>query len=193
MPGRLLIVAGYAASGKTRVGQDLARRLPACYLDKDTLAGPFVERLLEALGQPASDRDSAVYRNSVRSLEYEALVATGLEAASLGADVLLSAPFLAQLADATWTAELAAKAEAIRVALAVVWIACDRETLRARMTHRGSPRDVAKLAEWDDYSAQVDEQLETTFTVPSWRFNNGAGGDYDAEFAKLVDWLRSSS
>jgi predicted kinase len=189
MARKLILVAGYAGSGKTRIGRDLARRLPACYLDKDTIATPFVERLLESLHQPAGDRDSPVYQQEIRPLEYEALMAAGLEAASLGCDVVLSAPFLAQLTDAAWTARASHQADDCAVQITVVWVACNLLTLRQRMKERNSPRDSAKLAIWRTYASAVDERLDEKFCVTARRFNNSAGSDYESELIATLTAL----
>jgi predicted kinase len=192
MPRRLILVAGYAGSGKTRVGMDLARKLPGCYLDKDTLATPLVERLLESLRLPPGDRDSDLYRDAVRPLEYAGLVAAGIEAAHLGVDVILSAPFLAQLVDAEWTSHLAIQAQARDLGLRIIWVACDRSTLRARMAERGSPRDRAKIQRWSDYAASINERLDEQFTLPALHFDNSGFAHYDSQFARLLQWLKEN-
>lgn len=192
MASTLILVAGYAGSGKTRVGQDVARRLPACYLDKDTLAGPFVERLLAALNLPAGDRDSPAYQREIRPLEYEALLAAGLEAAALGADVVLSAPFLAQLTDNAWASWLSEQALERNVQLRTVWVACDPDTLRQRMVERGSPRDCAKLADWTAYAAALDQRLDRRFQVEAWHFDNSARSDYQTQLNQLIDALKAA-
>ena len=191
MPHTLILVAGYAGSGKTRVGNDIARQLPACYLDKDTLGTPFVERLLVALEQPPGDRDSPIYRAEIRPLEYEALTATGIEAAALGADVVLSAPFLVQLVDEQWVEQLVTQAAEAKVQLRVVWVSSDHATLQRRMSERGSVRDRVKLADWDAYAANVDVSLDQQFAVESWRFDNSERADYAAEMTRLLAHLRN--
>jgi predicted kinase len=190
MGHRIIFVAGYAGSGKTRVGKDLARRLPACYLDKDTMSNPFVERLLAELGQPAGDRDSERYRAVVRPLEYAGLIAAGLEAAELGAEIILSAPFLVQLTDPEWTAQLARDASERGVQLRVVWVAADLTTLQRRMRERGSPRDAKKLADWSNYAAGIDMRLDERFKSLTWRFENSDGCDYDLQLESLLQWLQ---
>ena len=190
MPHALILVAGYAGSGKTRVGNDIARQLPACYLDKDTLGTPFVERLLVVLRQPPGDRDSPIYRAEIRPLEYVALTATGLEAAALGSDVVLSAPFLVQLVDQQWVADLQQQARDSKVKLQVVWVGSDHATLRRRMSQRGSVRDLAKLADWEAYIANVDVALDQQFAIDSWRCDNSEQADYSAELARLLAHLR---
>ena len=192
MPHSLILVAGYAGSGKTRVGNDIARQLPACYLDKDTLGTPFVERLLVALQQPPGDRDSPIYRAEIRPLEYEALVATGVEAAALGSDIVLSAPFLVQLVDQHWVADLKQQARDSNVKLQVVWVASDHTTLRRRMSERGSVRDRAKLADWEAYAANVNVLLDQQFAIESWRFDNSEQAEYSTELSRLLAHLRSS-
>lgn len=160
MQPTIILVAGYSASGKTRVGRELARRLgKCCYLDKDTLFEPLVDRLVVALGQPSGDRDSDIYRSQVRLLEYQCLMSAGFEAASFGVPVLLSAPFLHQLADHDWMRWLEREVESRGMKLHVVWVSCLREILRERMIDRGSPRDRAKLADSPTYSASVDEDF----------------------------------
>ncbi len=190
MGHRIILVAGYAGSGKTRVGKDLARRLQGCYLDKDTMSSPLVERLLAELDQPAGDRDGAVYRAIVRPLEYEGLMAAGLEAAELGAEVILSAPFLVQLTDPQWATNLASGASEREVQLRVVWVAANLKTLQRRMRERGSPRDAKKLADWHNYAAELDERLDERFDLPTRRLENSDGCDYEKQFETLLHWLR---
>jgi predicted kinase len=189
MGHRMILVAGYAGSGKTRVGKDIARRLRCCFLDKDTISGPFVEQLLVELGQPEGDRDSDVYRKVIRPLEYESLLAAGLEAASLGADVILSAPFLVQLTNPEWTTQLISQADEYGVQVRVVWVAADLNTLRNRMIQRGSPRDAKKLDNWTTYSAGIDERHDQRFSLPVLHFDNSDGSDYEQQLELLMDWL----
>jgi uridine kinase len=58
VPRALVLVAGGAASGKSRLARKLVRRLPnAVHLDKDRLLDAWVDRLLLATGIGV-DRDS---------------------------------------------------------------------------------------------------------------------------------------
>ncbi|HMO84135.1 MAG TPA: AAA family ATPase [Lacipirellulaceae bacterium] len=190
MARTLILVAGYAGSGKTFVGKNLARQLPAFYLDKDTVSGPLVERLLAELHQPAGDRDGSVYREEIRPLEYQALIAAGMEAAELGADVVLSAPFLVQLTDRQWTDQIVAHCRSRELHIRILWVACNPATQHRRMLERGSPRDLRKLAEWSRYAARLDIHLDAQFTLPTRRFDNSESSDFNAETVKLLAWLR---
>lgn len=184
---KLILVAGYAACGKTRVGQELAQRLPhGCYLDKDTLTGPFADRLLQEFGQPPGDRDSAIYRENVRPLEYECLLAAGLEAAHCGATAILCAPFLAQLVDADWMQALKSTAAASSLLHRIVWVHCDRATLRERMIERASPRDRAKIDDWPNYRGSIDEHFPRRILGGCFVFENTSEDSFKREILRLL-------
>ena len=189
MRSTIILVSGYPASGKTRVGTQLARSLACCYLDKDTMTSPFAGRLLTALSQPASDRDSDVYRREVRPLEYECLVAVALETVVTGTNAVVSAPFLSQLVDADWMASLRRETQSRRADLKIVWVHCDRDNLFRRMALRASPRDRAKLDDWSVYGALIDEQLPRLIRGEYFHFDNSDEAGFDAEMERLVTSL----
>jgi hypothetical protein len=75
----VLIIGGYAGSGKTELGRILARATGWPMLDKDTLTRPVVEAALEIAGQPLNDRESETYLNLIRPREYEATMGAAVE------------------------------------------------------------------------------------------------------------------
>ncbi len=187
MQPTIIMVAGYSASGKSRVGRELARRLGyCCYLDKDTLFEPLVDRLVVALGQPTGDRDSDTYCGQVRPLEYQCLMDAGFEAASFGVPVLLSAPFLHQLADNDWMQWLANEAESRGLKLHIIWVSCPLAVLRERMIDRGSPRDRAKLDDWPTYSAAVDENFSRQILGECLVFDSRDPAQFEAELQRIL-------
>jgi DNA-binding transcriptional regulator YhcF (GntR family)/predicted kinase len=155
-PSRMLLVGGYAGSGKTELGRILARQTGWPILDKDTLTRPLVERSLEALGRPANDRESETYATEVRPHEYEALMAAAYENAECGVAAIITAPFLAEFDDPAWLERERARFEAYGVPAEIVWVACDSETMHTYIRRRGAARDAAKLADWPAYMAKVD-------------------------------------
>lgn len=187
MQPTIILVAGYSASGKTRVGRELALRLGhCCYLDKDTLLEPMVDRLVVALGQPPGDRDSELYRSQVRPLEYQCLMDAGFEAASFVVTVLLSAPFLHQLVDDEWMRWLEREAASRGLKVHVVWVNCPCEILRQRMIDRGSPRDRAKLADWPTYSDSVDGDFPRRIGGECLVFDNRDTLQFEAEMQRVL-------
>jgi hypothetical protein len=72
---QLLLIGGYAGSGKTELGRILARQTGWPILDKDTLTRPILEGALEILGLSPNDRESDRYHSLLRPLEYRFLMA----------------------------------------------------------------------------------------------------------------------
>jgi predicted kinase len=155
----LVVVGGYAGSGKTEFGRVLARRTGWAVLDKDTTTRHVVEVALRALGQPASDRESPTYLEQVRPAEYAALMAAIIENLECGVSVIATAPFVQELADKHWITDLERTCAELDATPRLVWIRCDPSTMHTYLTKRGAARDVAKLADWPTYCAQLDPEL----------------------------------
>ncbi|MEW2444837.1 GntR family transcriptional regulator [Micromonospora marina] len=153
---RVLLVGGYAGSGKTELGRILARETGWPMLDKDTLTRPVVEAALETLGQSPHDRESQIYLNKVRPREYEALQDAAIENVQCGNSVIVTAPFIKEFNDAAWLARIRASYEATKAAVTVVWVYCDADTMLTYVRRRGAARDAYKLADWDGYLSTIN-------------------------------------
>lgn len=153
---RAYLVGGYAGSGKSEFGRIMARLTGSPIIDKDTITRPVVETALEALGQPAHDRDSPVYLEHVRPREYEALMATALENAECAVGSIVTAPFLREFADAAWIERTRAQFEVFGLGVSLIWVECDVPTMNTYLRKRGAARDSAKLADWNSYLAGID-------------------------------------
>lgn len=156
---QLVLVGGYAGSGKTEFGRTLARATGWPILDKDTTTRPVVERALEILGQPAHDRESDTYLEVIRSREYEALMSAAAENVACGVSVIATAPFLKEFTDPAWIERVTAQFESYGAKVTIAWMHSDAETMQTYLRHRGAARDSAKLADWTKYLTQVDADL----------------------------------
>jgi predicted kinase len=160
---KVLLIGGYAGSGKTELGRILARMTHWPMLDKDTTTRPVVEQALELLGESPHDRESTLYRDSIRPAEYEALIAGMIENVECGTSAIVTAPFSLELADRTWCDRTAANLARLGADLHVIWVRCDAESMRRYIRHRGAARDAAKLANWEEYVSGLDLAFEPAF------------------------------
>ncbi len=137
----VLVVAGPAASGKSTVGRELARRTGAVLLDLDTLTNPLLDGL--QVGAPGHWNRPDL-RPVVRPARYAVLLAVAREQADLGHDLVLVAPFTAELAGGpAWERLRAAVAPAEPT---VVWLQLPPEVLAERMRARGEARDAGAVS-----------------------------------------------
>lgn len=156
---QVVLVGGYAGSGKTEFGRILARAAGWPILDKDTATRPVVETALETLGRPRHDRDSPTYMDLIRPGEYEGLMAAADENAACGLSVIVTAPFLRELNDPAWLARTAAQFDRYGAQVRVVWLHCDPDSMRYYLRERGAARDAAKLGDWTTYLSGMDTDL----------------------------------
>ncbi|WFE32931.1 GntR family transcriptional regulator [Micromonospora sp. WMMD975] len=153
---RVILVGGYAGSGKTELGRILARETGWPMLDKDTLTRPVVEAALETLGLSPHDRESQTYLSKVRPREYEALQDAASENVQCGNSVIVTAPFIREFSDPAWLARTRAFYEAAKAVVTVVWVYCDADTMLTYVRRRGAARDAYKLADWDGYLGVIN-------------------------------------
>jgi DNA-binding transcriptional regulator YhcF (GntR family)/predicted kinase len=153
---QVLLIGGYAGSGKTELGRILARETGWPILDKDSLTRPVVEAALETLGQSPHDRESETYLRQVRPREYEALMAAATENVQCGNSAIVTAPFLREFGDLAWITRTQALYSAIDATTILVWVYCDADSMRTYMRHRDAARDAAKLADWAGYLKTID-------------------------------------
>lgn len=155
----LVLIGGYAGSGKSELAHALSSLTGWPRLDKDTLTRPLVEALLTAHGGDRHDRHSPLYLESVRDAEYQCLMATAADHISAGISTVLDAPFLKEFADPDWIERLINEYRAHQVEITVIWVKGDVKSMRERITRRSAPRDAWKLANWDTYAKNIDPRF----------------------------------
>ncbi|GAA0469507.1 hypothetical protein Aca07nite_27750 [Actinoplanes capillaceus] len=152
----VILIGGYAGSGKSELGRILARETGWSMIDKDTITRPVVEATLELIGLSPNDRESDSYMRLVRPREYEALAATMIENVECGNSAIITAPFIREFSDSAWISRTQAKLAALNAATTLVWVHCDIDTMHTYLRGRGAARDAGKLGDWAGYLEKID-------------------------------------
>lgn len=160
----VVLIGGYAGSGKTELARILTRLTGWPILDKDSTTRPVVEAALAQLGLSPHDRESEIYLSVIRPAEYEGLRTTTAENVECGNSAIVSAPFIRELGDAAWCRRITADVDAMDAQLRTVWVRCDPDSMRTYLIRRGAARDAFKLAHWPDYVSGLD--LDFTPAMP---------------------------
>lgn len=152
----VILIGGYAGSGKSELGRILVRETGWPMIDKDTITRPVVEAALEMIGQSPNDRESEQYVNLIRPREYEALAAATTENVECGNSAIVTAPFIREFSDTAWISRTQAMYGALNATTTLVWVYCDAETMHTYLRHRGAARDAGKLGDWRGYLDSID-------------------------------------
>jgi predicted kinase len=181
----VVMIGGYAGSGKTELGRILARETRWPILDKDTLTRFVVEAALEMQGLSRNDRESDVYLKNIRPGEYDSLLEAMTENVQCGNSAIVTAPFIREYSDEAWIKKTQATCKKLGATLTFVWVYCDADTMHTYLRHRDAARDSAKLADWDGYMAGIDLDLRPP--VPHVVIDNSTSSDpLQGQARKLV-------
>ncbi len=156
---QLLFVVGPAGSGKSTTSKQLARRLRAAYVDKDTTCTGFTEALLSLAGTDPHERDNnAYYQAHVMDLEYDSILRVATDNLMLGLPVVLDAPFGRYLPRERFVLDAAERyGWTSDIEPVVVHVQVDGEAIRQRVEARGLARDAWKLAHWAEFWATAGD------------------------------------
>ncbi|MFF0754581.1 AAA family ATPase [Streptomyces sp. NPDC004267] len=169
----VVLVGGFAGSGKSEFARFLTHLTGWPLLDKDPITRPLVERLLTALDGDPNDRHTDLYKQQVRPVEYDALMAAARANIDCAISTVLTAPFLAELTNQAWMRRLTNYCASKGVDVVSIWVHCDLESMREHIVLRSAARDSWKLARWDEYAATVDVNLRPS--VPHLVVDNRLG------------------
>ncbi|WP_103351795.1 GntR family transcriptional regulator [Amycolatopsis sp. CA-128772] len=181
---RVIMIGGYAGSGKTELGRIIARETGWPMLDKDTLTRYVVEAALELQGISRNDRESDVYMEKIRPGEYASLLEAMSENVQCGNSTVVTAPFIREFSDEAWLTKIQATCRNLGANLTVVWVYCDADTMHSYVRHRDAARDSLKLANWNEYMQNVDVHFRPS--APHVVVDNSASGGLLTEQARSL-------
>lgn len=154
----LVLVGGYAGSGKTEFARFLSDLSGWALLDKDALTRRMTERLLISLGADQHDRHTDLYRSEVRPHEYQSLMQVAHSNIDTGVSIILAAPFIAELSNPSWLPRLTHRCQGKGVDVTAIWVHSDLDTMHEYIELRDAPRDSWKLAHWDEYASTLNTE-----------------------------------
>jgi predicted kinase len=134
----LVLVAGFAGSGKTEFAKFLSAVTGWALLDKDVLTRPLVESMLSALHGDPNDRHSDTYRTQVRPVEYRCLANATFVNIDNGISTVVTAPFLAEVTDPQWLRRLVHRCATAKAHVEIVWVGADADTMHTYLQVRGA-------------------------------------------------------
>ena len=154
----LLIMAGHAGTGKTTFShlfmahQAQAGRVWA-FLDKDNIGGLFTSTLMQLYTGNGLDRDSPVFSEKVRPLEYQALADVLRANLRLGTPCIACAPFGRECQSREAFDSYAASFSDI-ANVVLVWSHVSDQEAHRRIVERAHPMDKYKLDNWSAFVAR---------------------------------------
>lgn len=185
----LVLVAGFAGSGKSEFARFLSAVTGWALLDKDVITRPLVESMLVSLGADPNDRHTDIYRSQVRPLEYRALNNAAFANIDNGVSTVVTAPFLAEIGDPQWLRWLVHRCTTAQAHLEIVWVSADDETMHTYLQMRDAARDTWKLNHWDDYLATIDLTLRPQ--IPHFYVDNSLNSAIQLadEAQRVSEWI----
>lgn len=154
---RALLVAGPAGSGKSTLGAELARQLPASLLDQDVLTNPLVAVVQRLLGV-GENLDDARLRELVRGPRYDVLLDAAGDQLRCGVHAVLVAPFTAEAAhEDRWEQVSRRLLTAGATEVHLVWLDVAPLELRRRLRARGAARDRARTEDPEALRSWLDD------------------------------------
>jgi len=148
----LFILSGHSGTGKNRLSRQWMNHdlRSWVFLDKDTVGLHFVRAMLPLLGHDAMDRDSPVFLQHIRHLEYDTTYSIARDNLLMHNNVLVCAPMGRECIDEeTWVQWSTPWKELAHVHL--VWLHVDSEVAKERIIKRNNPMDFYKLEHWEAY------------------------------------------
>ncbi|GGG13932.1 ATPase [Lysinibacillus alkalisoli] len=154
----VILMVGEIGVGKSYIGKKIAEMKNYTYIDKDTVTTPLTEYILahNSPTQNSHDRESDFYIQTVRPLEYQALLNIAYDNVKLGHSVVLTAGFEQEILQQDYL-HTHPQMKALRevATIIVVRVTVDSTTLLNRLIKRNEQRDRWKLNNWETYMAQV--------------------------------------
>ncbi|WP_163055019.1 AAA family ATPase [Acidithiobacillus ferrooxidans] len=185
----LILVGGFPGTGKTTIGQKLAKTLGVGWVDKDSATRLMAEHLLLAMGCGKNDRESATYTRYVKPLEYDTLISIARDNLNIGQSVICTAPFISQFHDQEWIDRMQQLVDLYAAKLSLIWLTADTEVTHSRIVQRNADRDAWKIGCWPEYMVGLPEKTPSDHRI--WSVDNTSCNGVDVVVMAIIRLLGS--
>lgn len=156
----LIFLGGEAGVGKTILSKELMSKIgSSLVIDKDEFTSVLVNKLLELYGQPTSDRESQVYVENVKPLEYEQIdnmIWDGIKNTSL----IITAPFFDSFLDIEWLEKMELLGDFHNTKVDFIFLTRCPNKVRTGLIDRCADRDKWKISNYSDYRKKTDSIIK---------------------------------
>ncbi len=158
-----LFILGHAGTGKSFLTTHFLQRQRDkasawCVLDKDVVSECWSGPMLRALGADPNDRDSPLFKENVRDLEYLTTLRIAKDQLEIGLNVAFPGPWSRELASsALFSASALGFPSSTR--LRHVWLELSLTERKNRIARRADPRDQWKLKNWTAYAEALKRPI----------------------------------
>lgn len=152
---KIIYIAGDPGTGKSTIGLEVAKKIKAGFIDKDTMCDPLTHFIAEHTGEEHS-KDSTLYERHLREIEYHSMERLMTENILSLDNVVMVAPFGKEIKpDSEYFQNLKYKIKKehhINVEILIFIVTCSPEENKNRIIKRNRKDDWAKIENWEKYS-----------------------------------------
>ena len=188
---KFVIITGCAGSGKTSLGERISRELGWTYIDKDTVTRDFTDYILVENDKGKGDRESDLYCDIIRPIEYKITFKVCEENLKLGNSVILTIPFIAQIKDySKWTEMIDEFGiDLSGVTIKFIWINHNAGNEYDRIKSRNAERDGYKIAHWEEYARKIAD-ISPDIKYNAYRYANDSSSADEIYVKDVIEWIR---
>lgn len=181
---KIIVVVGAPSSGKTKLGRAIARELHLAVSDKDHVTGQLLAALMKDAGLVGEDY-SQTELNRFRTAIYGCMEDVAKDNLRAGMGTVIISPYIDR-GNKTWFDDLKCRVDVDNEAdWFVVWLEISPELALQRIKKRDSPRDVFKMANWDNFAAN------TFWGEPACKhLRLDASDEFDVKLAQAVEYVK---
>ena len=150
---RIIFLTGEPGVGKTTIGKEIAKKINAFFLDKDTLCDPFANLLASQNGEDS--KHSELYINTVRDIEYSIIEDVIKENIDFVSNIVIVAPYGREIKEGSEyfvnLKSVLSKLTDNVVEIKVYSVVCSFQETKNRIIKRNKKDDAYKINNWEQY------------------------------------------